>query len=283
MNISDGDAIGKVFVGRVAACLLIIFIFFEKAQAMSFIEVVEVNDRIVSMTVKYVVRDFPIDDPTPAPAQCVSSGCRVGVAYWFDNSSTGMTNGGSGTVSIPKGTKTVGDIARIYSQRYPLGTVHEVVIYHLGAFQQPCIGMASSPSNGDYTLLPGNLCNYLDLRNVHTNACYIDGMIELQHGIVANDMLNNHSVSAAVNLRCLQPATVKITMPTSEPYLWLNNSRTLRASIFVDGSSILGGVNIQIPGERVNKTVNFSSKLIKTAEIEAGNYRASSVIVLEIL
>ncbi|RJK61671.1 hypothetical protein CMV60_23930 [Serratia marcescens] len=95
--------------------MLIIFIFFEKAQAMSFIEVVGVNDRIISMTVKYVVRDFPIDDPTPVPAQCVSSGCRAGVAYWLESALTGVTNGG-GTVSIPKGTKTVG-ILRVFTAK----------------------------------------------------------------------------------------------------------------------------------------------------------------------
>lgn len=283
MNISGGGAMGKVLVGRVAVGLLSMLILFAKAHAMTFIEVTAINKGLIVNTVKYVVRDFPIDDPTPAPARCINSGCTVGVAYWFRESSGGMF-GNMNFVSIPRGTMTIGDIARIYRKKYPQGTVQTEAISALNG-DRPCIGMAiEGATNGKIDLLPGSLCNKLDFRYSSPNACYIDGTIELHHGVVARDMLNNHVASTAVNVRCLQPATVKMTMLSPEPgSLWLNNSRTLRASIFLDGEPMVGGMNIQIPGGRVNKSIGFSSTLTKVSEVEAGSYSASSVIVLDIL
>ncbi|MEL5298622.1 hypothetical protein PTR52_14970 [Serratia nevei] len=108
--------------------------------------------------------------------------------------------------------------------------------------------------------------------------------ISLRHPPLAPEDINNNRVSANMLLTCTRQATVRIKAMAGDGsnLLKLRADGSLKSTLSVNGAAGNSGTLVTVPGPS-GIGVMFTSTLIASGKVEAGNFSASGVAQISVL
>ncbi|MGP3070573.1 MrpH family fimbial adhesin [Serratia nevei] len=215
----------------------------------------------------------------------VNSGCYVGVAWQVsDPSSIGSISQPRLSPNDTKGALTIGDLEKIWREKYGYGSAVRVSGYPVKRGKKICFGLKYSQSNLGVKVVPGSTCVDL-IPGPPTNSCYMDGPINLDHGSISISDLSGSTTSQVVNIRCLVSSLVNISIITGNggESIKLNSQGSLMSTVSVNGKVGPNGSVISVPGGAGGKNVEFKSTLKTNGVVSAGEHSGSATAVLNVM
>ncbi|CAI1173706.1 Uncharacterised protein [Serratia plymuthica] len=115
-------------------------------------------------------------------------------------------------------------------------------------------------------------------------SCSISGNINLAHGVLDQNDLNGNAKSVYVQVSCNREATVKVTARANNggDVVTLRSDGSLKSKLQVNSIAGATGATLRVPGGN-GTSVMFSSTLISTGNVVAGNFSGSAVAVVTII
>lgn len=115
-------------------------------------------------------------------------------------------------------------------------------------------------------------------------SCTINGDINLAHGVLNQDSLNGNTKSVYVQVSCNRDANVKITARANNggDVVTLRSDGSLKSKLQVNSIAGATGATLRVPGGN-GTSVMFSSTLMSTGNVVAGNFSGSAVAVVTII
>lgn len=227
--------------------------------------------------------DIPLD-PTICPP---GIGCIVGVGWHKDGTlPTGTLAEPYLSPSDTANARTVGDLQRIWGLKFGYG-VSQTRVGGTISSDVVCVAMKykTNLSTSGVNLMPGSECVWLQ-PGPGENLCYFDTDVTIDHGIVPAGQIEQSFSSGKTTVRCLNPATLLISMPglTTDGELKINDDITSRLT--VNGVNGKVGIVLELAAGHPYEEVRFDSTLSKVAGVmtpTGGEYEAATAVILNIL
>ncbi|WP_447879500.1 MrpH family fimbial adhesin [Serratia fonticola] len=187
-----------------------------------------------------------------------------------------------------RGSQTFGAVADAWSDKYipRRGVILNWV--SLNAIKPRCINLyISSDISGSAYL--GNTCNGTMnpppvVPPTPPLSCYIDGAINIVHGILNDNALDGSTKIISSRVYCTGPAMVKITALSSQggDVVKLRPDGSLSSQLKVNGINGYNGATIFVPGTG-GVSLQFSSTLIANGNVSPGDFTGSALAVVTII
>lgn len=173
---------------------------------------------------------------------------------------------------------TMGEVARIYSQYFQLGSTQKAEGSGFGD-KKLCYAMKYALGNGPVNLVPGSSCAYTD-PGPPLNACYIDGPITIDHGTVNTGSDSTRIVTSTVS--CLEKTQVKLRFLNLVNDQLSLGSGGIKTKLSLNGNSGSQGAIVSV-NKGVNTEFQIESYIERVPEGNAGMNQGSSTLTLEFL
>ncbi len=232
----------------------------------------------------FIVHDWDLFDQTLIPVECRTQTCDYGVAWQVGNPASGVIV--QPLRLSPSNASTMGRVAELYKARYPFGMQRTVTGSNIRASGSTvCFGMKFKPTNSSRVqIVPNSYCT--NLTPEVNNYCYTENAT-INHNTFSPGMQN--IATSKINFRCLNPATVNISMPqlATDNTLELKKvnssaNSNLRARLTLNGRAAKQGINFNASGNRITDSISIESELVAIGSVESGNYQGSSIIIVNI-
>lgn len=266
--------------------VLLLSLIVGRAHASAQVEIIKYEPGSTDY-LTYIVHSWDQGSAIPLdPAYCpVNYGCHVGVAWQVgDPNSTGYIAEPKLAPNETKGSRTIGDLERIWRKKYGYGgTIRKSGGAISAGSKKICFGMKYSRSNSGVKVVPGSECVDV-IPGPPVNACYIDGPVYLKHGNVSQNELSGSTTSQSTSVRCLESTLVTISVITGNgsENIYLNPNGSLMSNILVNGKSGSSGSVVTVPGGPRGVSVEFKSILKTNGAVSEGVLTGSASTVLNV-
>ncbi|QDI20295.1 hypothetical protein FBF86_20925 [Serratia marcescens] len=114
-------------------------------------------------------------------------------------------------------------------------------------------------------------------------SCYMNP-VEIKHPPLQSDEINGKTISVNMAVVCTGQATVRISALANDgsSLLSLRGDGSLKSELSVNGQSGTPGALVTVPGYG-GASVSFSSKLVTSGNVAAGDFRGTGVVKINIL
>lgn len=233
--------------------------------------------------IEFIVHYWDEDDNTPSP--CIGSTyCYVAVGWHYENQPGVLVE--SLVVNINKNVRTVGEIGRLYREKF--GMPHSGVKSGKTIGNRPgqkiCFAMkyqaTGTPSMDVPALMPGNSCTYID--PIDPVACYVHApsTININHGVVNASELSNSTASENVRVTCNKRANVRVRVTDTEIRMKKSNGTdgNVSSKIYLNGNYFM----TTLVADDIGSMLNIESRLSSSGDVSGGVLSGSTVMIVDI-
>ncbi|MFJ3264866.1 adhesin [Serratia liquefaciens] len=229
---------------------------------------------------EYVIASWDDDDLTPNPCFGVKT-CAISGSHRHNAEGTaGVRFDGLSSSSEPGilYARTVGELGRIYKQRYPFPRIGKT--HHGGpAVTQECVGIfyQNWAQDGAYRLMPGSVCG---IAPPPIGICsIIDEHLILEHGVLSVSELSGNMSSGSLRVVCSMPTDVVLYIKTeSNGLLYIDPKRTIYSKLKVNGMA--GNSGYKFTAGSGGVSVPITSELNYVGSVEPGEFSSQTVAIL---
>lgn len=258
----------------------VLFLYTSTAQATIFMQVTKRTGIWMTGTFYYDLLDWATNDSTPNPCYKKPK-CKIAITSshntdLYDNHSDGSWSGNKHP--WVSDSETIGILGQNFKQfvgipRSGSFTYNNIlggngcvgVFYSMNTFWEPSVYR-----------LPGSICA---IPPDETNACEIKTpQLTLDHGVLAPEQLNNHTVTDSLLLSCNQTTAIQLYIAENAGGVMLRSDGSLFSNLKLNGQPANKGIALSVGP--TGTTVQVSSVLRAVGNIEAGVFEGSAVALL---
>ncbi|KYQ99566.1 exotoxin [Serratia plymuthica] len=228
----------------------------------------------------YELIDWTTDDNTPNPCYKKPK-CKIAITSNHNTSFSDSDSDGSWTGNRHpwvSDSETIGILGENFKQF--VGIPRSGKFSYANIFGgNGCVGFFYSMNTiweNFPSRLPGSICA---IPPEETNACEIKTpQLMLDHGVLAPEQLNNHTVTGSLLLSCSQTTNIQLYISEGTGGVMLRNDGSLFSNLKLNGQPANKGIVLQ--AGPTGTTVQVSSVLRAVGNIEAGIFQGSAVALL---
>ncbi|MGN7974975.1 MrpH family fimbial adhesin [Serratia sp. 22264] len=257
-----------------------ILIYTETAQASIFMQVTKRTGTWYSGTFDYELIDWFTNDNTPNPCYKKPK-CKIAISSNHNPTLIDLYSDGSWTGNKNpwvSDSETIGILGQNFKQFVGIPRSGKIQYNNiLGG--SGCVGVFYSMNTlwePSAFRLPGSICA---IPPDETNACEIKTpQLTLDHGVLAPEQLNNHSVTDSLLLSCHQTTNIQLYITENAGGIMLRSDGSLFSNLKLNGQPANKGIVLQVGP--TGTTVQVSSVLRAVGNVEPGIFQGSAVALL---
>ncbi|QQT84774.1 exotoxin [Serratia plymuthica] len=257
-----------------------IFIYTGTAQASIFMQVTDRTGTWFTGMFYYDLIDWTTDDNTPNPCYKKPK-CKIAITSSHNASFSDYDSDGSWTGNKNpwvSDSEKIGILGQNFKQFVGIPRSGKIQYNNiLGG--SGCVGIFYSMNTlweSSVFRLPGSICA---IPPDEKNACEIKTpQLTLDHGVLAPEQLNNHSVTDSLLLSCHQTTNIQLYISENTGGVMLLSDGSLFSNLKLNGQPANKGIVLQVGPN--GTTVQVSSVLRAVGNVEAGIFQGSAVALL---